>query len=498
MKRYVSVWFRYLMTDRHVRRHPSMKDEAFVMAASRHGRMVVTASNYVSESMGIEEGMVVADARAVFPSLHVIEDSGIVPEKLLGALAEWMIRFTPVVSVDPPDGLMLDATGCTHLWKGEQAYLRDIFVKVKSLGYTIRLGMAGTPGAAWAMARYGKERVLVEPGGDKEALSGLPPAALRLSSETVEKLHKLGLSPVSRFIDMPASVLRRRFGAGLPYRLGQVLGFLPEPVVSVVPITLYHERLPSLEPVCTATGIAYAINKLLMMLCRRLAEENKGLQKAVLKTFRVDGKIQEVEIGTHSPTCHVTHLFKLFELKISTIEPDLGIELFTMEAPVVVEMPPVQEHLWSLTGNREEAAVAELLDRLTGRGGAGILHRYLPEAHHWPERSVREARSLEEKPQISWKMDRPRPVHLLSRPDPIEVTAPIPDYPPMLFRYRGELFTISKADGPERIEQEWWISDGLHRDYYVVEDSNGARYWIFRLGHYAEDRPKWFIHGFFA
>jgi protein ImuB len=84
-------------------------------------------------------------------------------------------------------------------------------------------------------------------------------------------------------------------------------------------------------------------------------------------------------------------------------------------------------------------------------------------------------------------------------PEPVEVAAPIPDYPPMHFRHRGELHTIKKADGPERIEQEWWLSEGEHRDYYIVEDEAGSRYWLFRLGHYTGNKPhRWYLHGFFA
>jgi protein ImuB len=90
-------------------------------------------------------------------------------------------------------------------------------------------------------------------------------------------------------------------------------------------------------------------------------------------------------------------------------------------------------------------------------------------------------------------------VHLLSKPEPIEVTAPIPDYPPMLFRYKNKLHKIKKADGPERIEREWWLEEGPHRDYYCVEDEDGHRYWLFRSGHYSADKDyQWFIHGFFA
>ncbi|MDE3250318.1 MAG: DNA polymerase Y family protein, partial [Bacteroidota bacterium] len=74
-----------------------------------------------------------------------------------------------------------------------------------------------------------------------------------------------------------------------------------------------------------------------------------------------------------------------------------------------------------------------------------------------------------------------------------------PDYPPMLFRHRGKLHSIKKADGPERIEREWWIEEGVHRDYYSVEDETGQRYWIFRSGHYtAEKNNQWFLHGYFA
>ena len=109
------------------------------------------------------------------------------------------------------------------------------------------------------------------------------------------------------------------------------------------------------------------------------------------------------------------------------------------------------------------------------------------------------ASSINEKAQVVWKTDKPRPIKLLARPELIEVTAPIPDYPPMMFRYKRKLHKIIKADGPERIEQEWWLQQGKHRDYYYVEDEEGSRYWLFRSGHYDDTKlPQWFIHGFFA
>ncbi|HRH77731.1 MAG TPA: hypothetical protein PK129_10325, partial [Cellvibrionaceae bacterium] len=163
------------------------------------------------------------------------------------------------------------------------------------------------------------------------------------------------------------------------------------------------------------------------------------------------------------------------------------------------EVITVQETLWKVKGAEDRIQLAELLDRITGKIGTGYIHRFLPDAHYWPERSYKEAASLTEQPVATWQSHRPRPIHILPHPEPIQVTALIPDYPPMLFRYKGMVHNIKKADGPERIEQEWWLQEGQHRDYYCVEDEAGRRYWLFRLGHYGNEEPaQWFLHGFFA
>lgn len=264
---------------------------------------------------------------------------------------------------------------------------------------------------------------------------------------------------------------------------------LPEP---------YHERLPCLEPIVTGTGIEIALKQLLNTLCKRLYREQKGLRNAVLKYYRVDGKTGQVGISTNRPSHHVDHLFNLFSIKLSSIEPALGIELFILEAPKVEDHLPQQEKVWEESGGLEDVRLSELLDRLTGKTGIKSMHRYLPDERYWPERSFKPALSLGEKIMTDWSADPLRPLHLLTVPEAIEVTAPIPDYPPMLFRYKGKLHKVMRADGPERIEQEWWIRQGQHRDYYRVEDEDGHRYWLFRLGHYNEEKYQWYMHGFFA
>jgi protein ImuB len=281
-------------------------------------------------------------------------------------------------------------------------------------------------------------------------------------------------------------------------RLDMALGQEMETIQAIEPIEPYLERLPCLEPIVTATGIEIALKNLLDILCLRLRKEQKGLRTAIFKGFRVDGKIEQIEISTNRPSYDVDHLFKLFEIKLSTMEPALGIELFILEAPKTEDHFPVQEKMWDGSGGLEDTRLSELLDRLANKFGEQAIRRYLPDEHYWPERSIKQASSLLEKTNTKWRTDKVRPLHLLKVPALIEVTAPIPDYPPMLFRYKGKIHTITKADGPERIEQEWWIQQGQHRDYYHVEDNEGQRYWIFRLGHYHDKTYQWFIHGFFA
>jgi protein ImuB len=473
---------------------------------------MITAVNRAAQREGIRPGMVAADARVLYPTLEVIDDQPGRGEKLLQALALWCIRYTPVCAAEAPDGLMLDITGCTHLWGGEDKYLGGILGRLKASGYEVRGAVADTVGAAWAVARFGGDDVL-HAGGREEwrpgvvvpeawqvsTLMRLPVEALRLEEDVQARLLKLGLRTIGSVAALPRGALRRRFGVGLLLRLDQAFGAKEENILSVEPVVEYQERLTCLEPICTATGIGIALEKLMEILCGRLERDGKGLRVAVFKGFRIDGKVVAAQIGTNRASTNRGHLIKLFEEKITELEPDLGIELFTLDVPKVEDVSPLQKTLWTGACGIEDIRLAELMDRVSNKLGPGLVHRYLPAEHYWPERSFADAADLIQKAISDWPAERPRPVFLLPRPERIEVAAPIPDYPPMHFRYKNKLHKVVKADGPERIEQEWWICGELHRDYYVVEDDAGARYWLFRSGHYTGDKSsQWYLHGFFA
>ncbi|WP_379090631.1 Y-family DNA polymerase [Pedobacter sp. UC225_65] len=498
MSRFLALHFPNLLTDYLATKKTELSGKVYVFTLSQKNRIMVTAASKEAEQQGISAGMVLADAKAIVPGILAFDDRTDFNKKLLIRIAKWLVRYSPTVSIDLPDGMILDSSGCSHLLGGEEKYLESILGKLRESGYTCHGAISDTIGCSWAIARLGRKSPIVMPGQQYNTLLNLPPTALRLEQPVIERLHKLGFDKIGKFIQLPASMLRRRFGNETLLRLGQALGTEEETITPIIVRSPFEERLYCLEPIRTKPAIEIAIERLLEALCERLSKEGLGIRSAELKGYRLDGKVTETKIGTNQPTHKVPHLAKLFELRIDQIEPDLGIELFTLSA---VKTEPVlihQEKLWNGRPGLADQNLVQLLDRLAGKIGPQAIRRYVPQAHYWPERSLRPAVSLEEKTEVRWQRSNPRPMELLHRPASIQVTAPVPDYPPMNFRYKDELHMVQKADGPERIEREWWMEKGEHRDYYILEDEKGRRYWVFRSGHYNEEGSAWFLHGFFA
>ncbi len=357
-KRYVSLWFPYLLTDWYALRRPAIKDKPVVVVAAQKNRRQVTFLNPMAEAAGIRKGMPEADAKAMAPGLELIDEPPGKAVRLLRNLGEWCIRYSPLVGVDGSDGLVIDATGCAHLWGGEHGYYTEIVNRLRGKGYQVRAAMAGTMGTAVAVARYARTGPIIVNGQEAAAIRLLPPAALRPEAEVLERLHKLGLTAIGSFMSLPRSVLRRRFGETLLVHLARALGQEEEYLQPIIVPEPYTERLPCLEPVRTAEGIGIAISRLLEPLCTRLQQEGMGLRSATLKGYRVDGKLVEATIGTSRPSFHTGHLYKLFHLKIAGIAPGLGIELFTLEAGKVEAMALQQDSFWAPQPGLEDTALA--------------------------------------------------------------------------------------------------------------------------------------------
>lgn len=497
--RYAVVWLRYLLTDWFSIRQPELKDIPFALTAMQGNKMVLAATNIMAEQQGIYCGATVADAKAVLPQLKTINLPLGKAEKLMLAIGKWCIRYSPKIAIAANQSIIIDLSGCAHLWGGEYNYLKEIVKRLHSKGYWARGAIADTPGTAWAVAHYGKKQPIIPSRQQADALATLPPSALQLPPDILSKLHKIGFYTIESFMHLQRNALKRRFGNELLLKLDQALGTSTQTIQWIKPEVVFREHLPYPDTITTAKGIAIAIKQLLTTLCQSLRTANLGMLEALLLCYRVDGAIIKVNISVSQPSIDPSHLFQFFELKIPTIEPALGIELFTLEITKTEKIDNIQEAIWiSEKSTMQSAQLAALLDRITTKLGNKSVYKQFPLQSYWPDRCTNRSYSLSALPQHNWRADRPRPILLLAKPEQIQVSSVLPDNPPMLFIYKGKKHTVVKADDAERIEPEWWLQEQQHRDYYIVEDTEGQRFWVFRAGHYTDPASKWYIHGFFA
>lgn len=486
------------------------EERPLLLVRSAGNLRLVHAADARALALGLTPGQRLADALACVPEARVEEADPAGDLAALHQLAHWATRFSPHAAPDAPDGLLVDITGCAHLWQGEANLLRDALQRLQRQGFTARGAIAGTIGAAWASSRFGGDQSILPAGSVAAALDSLPVRALRLDDATAASLDRLGLRRIGALYPLPRGEITRRFGPQLLTRLDQALGYQAESLSPLAPLPDHRVSLIFAEPISTPEQIALASENLLARLLRDLTEKALGIRRLGLILHRLDEATPGCIIGTARPSQDAKHLMKLLAEKIETLDPGPGIERMSLSALVSERMSPAQGNFIARNGdgNRGDSAadLAPLIDRLGNRLGAAALARPEAVASHVPERAVAFVPPLQKKPATEdWQAALPpRPIRLLSPPEPIDALAPVPDDPPLSFRWRRVLHRVTRAEGPERIRPEWWQAAddaAATRDYYRVEIADGRRFWLYRHGLYQPgigQPPRWFLHGIFA
>ncbi|HUC60790.1 MAG TPA: DNA polymerase Y family protein [Alphaproteobacteria bacterium] len=505
-----------LATDLACRRRPERQKHPLATVEERSGRAFVSAVDARAASLGIVPGQPLADARALVPELATVAADPAGDLEARAALADWCTRFTPWTALDGEDGVLLDLTGCAHLFGGEAKLRADLEARLAGFGIAARAAIAGSPGTAWAMARYAHgetarfpegERI-VPSGAQRAALAPLPVAGLRLPADTVAGLQRMGLGRIGDLYRMPRGPLARRFGPMLAARLDQALGTAAEPISLETPRAHWRLHLPLAEPIARREDIVLGLERLMGDLCLRLADERMGARRLELALYRVDASVARVAVGTSAPARVAKHLLRLFAEKLDGLDAGFGVDLMILAAPEVETLAPSQIELAGTGRVAPSAELGPLVDRLANRLGAERVFRLAPVESHWPERAAKRVAALGTL-ETSWPRRQARPLRLFAPPEPIIATAPVPDDPPVQFTWRKRLHRVRAAEGPERIAIEWWRPEALGRrgsddryetrDYYRVEDEAGVRFWLYRAGAYRPARrPSWYLHGLFA
>ena len=543
-RRILSVWFPRLGAERLLRRLGLGEETPFAVVRDSGQAQVLSSVSRGAEAAGLWPGQPLRDAHAICAHLVTRAQEPQAEAAFLDALARWAGRFSPWVAVERPDALLIDITGCAHLFGGEEAMVERVMRDAAGLGLSARCGLADTIGAAWALARYAgaapgamrsgdaiaqearatrgraaKRRCcgaalsargedvprIAPPGRAHSLLASLPVAALRLEPAQVEALAKLGLRRVGDLLGQPRAPLARRFGRGLIERLDQAIGAVPEPVSPAAAPPRFATRLTLPEPIGLRDDMLAALDRLAARLCALLREQGQGARRLRLQAGRVDGSVQVIEAGLaragDSPEC----IRPLLAPRLEEIDAGFGIEMLRLEA---VQTEPL--HARTVTGHAEAtaqararsdrgAAVADLIGRLGGRIGMEAITRCHPVSSHIPEKCAQVLAAAWSEPAGDWPAPAvPRPL-MLWRPEPVMA----PDTPRLApaFRWRGRRHRLAGARGPERIAPEWWLDEpdwrsGV-RDYWEVVTKGGEKLWLF-YAHGAAKSSGWFCQGRFA
>ncbi|MBY6141376.1 DNA polymerase Y family protein [Leisingera daeponensis] len=553
-RRILSLWFPRLGAERILRAERGGIAGPLAVAEEVSNTQVISALNMAASAEGLQVGQPLRDAHAMCAGLVVRPRSRAAEMAFLAALRRWAGKFSPWVAEAGEDGLTIDLTGCAHLFGSEAALMETAGQDCAEMGLSVRMGLADTLGAAWALARYAGEEAapersgdaidqearatraraqkrqsvkrrhwirggaapqlqavvpqlgrIAEPGQAYGALAPLPVAALRLDSATVAQLNRLGLRRVGDLLGQPRASLARRFGQGLVLRLDQAIGSAPEPVSPARSPDHFAVRLTLPEPIGLMEDLLAGIDRMLPRLCARLEARGKGARVLRLEAHRCDQEMEMVTLGLARASREPARIRPLLEMKLEQIDAGYGIDMLRLEVlqaeAIHARTPAGHAEAGAAARARQEdgAALEDLIGRLGARLGLEAITRYHPAESHIPEKTFTvQAAAWSEPAAGDWPLPpRPRPL-LLWRPELVHA----PDVPqvPQQFRWRGRDWALAEAEGPERIAPEWWLEDpewrsGV-RDYWVVATECGTRLWLF-FAHGGALSPGWFCHGSF-
>lgn len=496
-RRILSVWLPRLASELALRPR-EMQAAAmagpFAVVARQGPADLLICLNPTAEAHGLRRGQPLSEARALVPGLITRMDAPQAQARFLQVLRRWALRYAPWAAIEGSDGLVLDITGAAHLMGGEEALCDDLRARLEAVALSPRLALAGTRGAAWALARFAPQPLTIIGTDARAALAPLPPAALRLPEETCAGLARVGLRRVDDLLRLPRAGLTRRFGTEPGLRLDQALGLVGEPVTPAADRPPHAVRMTLPEPIGLKSDVMAGLDRLLARLCERLAETEEGARHLRLELTRTDATRAEAAIALARPMRDPPAMAALFERAVDALDAGFGFDMLRLSAPLTEPLPPAQ---LTTTGSLGSDALADLMTRLGNRIGLEGITRFLPAESHIPERAfqIAAAAFTEAPPPEAWRMGPRRPL-ILFPPEPLSgITG---REPPRRFRWRRRWLTTLRATGPERLSPEWWLDDPLWRnglrDYWRVETAEGPRLWLFNT----PQAPGWSVQGEFA
>jgi protein ImuB len=375
-------------------------------------------------------------------------------------------------------------------------------------GLRVRIAVADTVGAAWALAHCGtRSATVVHLSGERmrQALDRLPVSALRLPPGLVARLHEFQLRRIEQVLALERASLPSRFGEPLLRRIDQALGRVPEQIVPERRPEPIEASWESDAPLQNAAALEVLMTRLLEEVLERLQQAGAGVQHLQVQLSTPDRRTQTLTIDCVRPTTALPHLLELLRLRWERESFPQGICRVRMSVLQAGGLTKAPLTLWPAAGEGSEPELLRLIERLSSRLGADAVLRPLLIADAQPERSFMYEPALRVRKtsgpsaegegrgegafQASPLSRLIRPVRLLPAPVRLEVLLAGGAGPPTWFRWTQD-DRVTGYWGSERITTGWWRDEYIRRDYYQIQTARGQRLWIFRELLSGE----WFLH----
>lgn len=445
-------------------------------------RPFVYTRNRAAARLGIHPGMPLGAAHSLSGALRVHVRDPRQEQAALEGLAAWAQQFTSLVSLEPPQGLLLEIGASLRLFGGLDPLVQRIERGLLALGHHARLAVAPTPHGAWLLSLAGGGRIVTEQRALRACLEPLPIESIAQDAELGEALRGMGLRTLGELLRLSRAGLARRVGPRLLSDLDRALGSIPDPRAPYTPPTRFDRSLPLPAEVTGIEALRFPLRRLLLELAGFLAGRGAGIQRLGLRLTHARGAITRLPLELLRPTRDAEHLEQLLRERLERHRLHAPVEALGLEAEGLVPLAHRDRDLF-VDADPARMDWPRLAEQLRARLGPEAVRALCPVADHRPERAFAYAEAgaacTTHGPAAS------RPLWLLEGPLPLELRGGAP-------WLEGRL---ALRQGPERIETGWWDGEDIARDYFVAENPAGERFWIYREKRHP---GQWYLHGVFG
>ena len=547
--RMACLWLPNWPIQRLVAVEPELRCQRLVLFRrdSRRGRLVSAASP-LAQRAGIRVGMPIS--RTALDDCFLREHDSAADRQALEKLADRLHEFSPLVGLESteektsrfsrhamghlagrastrsgvgsgnttawqPSSILLDLTGISRLFGGEENLARQLFERVQQLGFLPRLAIADTIGAAWAVSHFGTSGWSVTPQADHQAWWGLPLAALRLSAATVHTLQQLGLQRIGELLQLPRDQLAMRFGDEIHRRLDQAEGTRTE-TFQAHRATVDFSSTQGLEyPLTHRETIEIIIARMVHDICQQLRSRQQAGQQWCINLMGAEQDPLRISVGLFQATTNSQELMPLIQMQLDHQlqqssrsgrcgQLPLAVEEIQVRATSVVLMVRYQRQLFDDPPGMDQQSLADLVNRLSNRLGqqqvlaprlrSGAQPEYAFEYRPLIDRERRQhKRAIRSSTSATHIAGRPLRILTPALPIKVVLNQEASNGPVQAFRTEKQVFHVRRGWGPERIETGWWRGLMVVREYWRIEAASGQQFWLYQN---LRDQ-SWFLQGEF-